>query len=203
MKFHLAWADVLSQNALLKFVVFALTLSTIAFGLTTLKLSLQPPLLIERGCVSQVVHPASATEHTEEEIGAFLRAALSQRFDTEAIADTSLVSDLEKLNRKREQEELKGRGMRQRVLVNAESVQIQGASVRLNVDRLISTATLRTDLLFSVVLALASTDRTPSNPYGLTLQSVLVPEAGPNSIGAAGDLATVRTKEGTPNEKRR
>jgi hypothetical protein len=160
-----------------------------------LKFSLREPLLIERGCLSQVIHPASSTEHTESEIRAYLQVALSQRFDTESVADTSLISEGEKLNRKKEQEELKTRGMRQRVIVNAESVQIQGATVRLDVDRLISTATLRTDLLFPITLNLSSTDRTSSNPYGLTLQNASSVDAPANSLGASPDKSPPKSKE--------
>jgi hypothetical protein len=205
MKFHLAWADVISQNVLLKFVIFALTLCLLGFGLATLKLSLREPLLIERACITQSVYRAANTEHTETEIRSFLEIALSQRFDTESVADTSLISETEKLNRKKEQEELKNLGMRQRVLVNPESVQIQGAIVRLDVDRLIKTATLRMDLLFPLVLKLASTERTSSNPYGLTLQNASSLSSPSNVLGGApgksSDKDSEKSKEVKINEK--
>lgn len=197
MKFHLAWAQVLSQNALLKFVIFSLTLCTLVLGVMTLKFSLREPLIIERGCLSQVVRPAPSTEHTENEIRTYLQVALSQRFDTESVADTSLISEGEKLNRKKEQEELKTREMRQRVIINSESVRIQGAAVRLDVDRLISTAALRTDLLFPITLTLASVERTSSNPYGLTLQSVSAVDAPTNLIGASPDKSPPRSPKST------
>jgi len=201
MKFHLAWAQVLSQNALLKFVILSLTLCTLVLGVMVLKFSLREPLLIERGCLSQIVHPTTNTEHTESEIRAYLQFALSQRFDTQSVADTSLISEGEKLNRKKEQEELKTRGMRQRVIVNSESVQIHGAAVRLDVDRLISTAALRTDLLFPITLSLASVERTSSNPYGLTLQSVSAVDAPTNLISASSDKSPSKSKEAGFDEK--
>ena len=72
MKFTSAWADVVTQNLTLKVVVAVLGFCTIALSLTTAKIALKAPLLIERSCFSKATPVAEARQHTTSEIEAFV-----------------------------------------------------------------------------------------------------------------------------------
>lgn len=171
MRFTHAWADVIAQNLTLKVVVTALSITTVTLGLTSVKLALKKPLVIERSCYSKAANLGS-TEHSPLEIETFVFAALSQRFDTNAVVTGGYLSIEEELSRRQEQRDLVNKGMNQTVIIN--SVKIDGQKVFVDSDRLIAIGQIRSALPLPLLVNLSTTDRTEGNPYGLLIEKVSI-----------------------------
>ncbi len=169
MKFSDFWATVVHQNNLLRIAVGCLVALNTILGVVVLVLGNREPLIIDRGCYNRAVTTTSV-KHTEGEIKAFIEKAISQRFDSNAIVENGFISDPEKLNRSKEQEELRTRNMFQRALVN--SIKIQGEKIYLETDRLIAVGQVRSVLPFPLLATVTSVDRSEGNPYGLLLLNV-------------------------------
>ena len=169
MKLTAAWADVLKENNLLKVTGLCLAAACAALATGLVRMALRPPLIVERSCFSRTLAPV-ATEHTAQEIEAFARLALSQRFNSDASPVPGLLSPEEAAARSGEQHELEVRKMTQRVFVN--HVKISGDTLDLDTDRLISVGTVRSAFVFPLTAHVASTERTETNPYGLELLAV-------------------------------
>jgi hypothetical protein len=163
MKFTTAWADVAAKNVTLKIAVILLSLSTMILGVASAKLSLRDPLIIERSCFSKALSVAS-NQHTSQEIEAFVREALAQRFNSES-TEVFLLSSDEQTNRTQEEKEMNTRGMKQRLIVN--SVKADGNTVQVDADRLISVGQIRSALPFPLTVIITTASRSQSNPYGL------------------------------------
>lgn len=175
MKFTVAWAKVISENSILKGVVVSLTMLVLFLGVTSLKLSLRDPLVIERACFSKVANIVD-TKKTTVEIEAFLKEAIAQRFDSSTNQPTNYLSAEEKNVREREQKDLQSRKLAQRVFVN--SIVIDGSKIILEADRLISVGDIRSAFRFPLELKIESVSRSASNPYGLMLANVKALEKG-------------------------
>ncbi len=169
MKFTLAWANVLSQNMWLKFVIIFLTILSSILTVSTVVLSQKEPLIIDRECFSRAVKSGS-TEHPPSEIETFLGLALSQRFDTKISQNSDLLSDDENSSRKQEQKELDSKGMSQKIIIN--SIKINSDTIFVDADRLISVGPVRSVLIFPLTVKIASVDRSQTNPYGLKILKV-------------------------------
>jgi hypothetical protein len=172
MKFSLAWAQTAAQNVTLKVATAILASTTCILALTTVKLSVKKPLIVERGCVSRSVE-ASSQDHTDLEIESFMKEALHQRFDSGATPSADYISSEEMSARVTEQKELSGRGMAQVVIVRA--VKASGSTVQVDADRLISVGQIRSALPFPLTITMATTSRTNNNPYGLQVLRVAPP----------------------------
>jgi len=170
MKFTVAWSKVLSQNVALRFTILCLSVSVIGLLVVLAKLSLRDPIVIERACFSQTLEPAS-TDRTQAEISAFIKEALVQRFDTNAVLQEGFVSAEEAQFREQEQRGLKDKEMKQRVLVN-QIDKISGADIIVDADRIISVGPVRSALPFALRLTVSSISRSRGNPYGLRLIQV-------------------------------
>lgn len=170
MRLSLAWANTVAQNVTLKVCVFVLAVICIALSLSTIKLALKSPLIIERGCFSKGVMPGS-TERSAEEIEAFAKEAVHQRFDSEASVNRSYFSEAEFSARIQEQKELSTRSMNQVLIVR--SVKTNGNTLTIDADRLISVAQIRSAFAFPLTATLISTSRSESNPYGLQIQAFI------------------------------
>lgn len=168
MKFHVAWANVLSQNVTLRIAIVALVASTCILALSTMSLSLKKPLIIERACFSKTIQTEDSTQHPESEVESFLTVALSKRFDSTASDVALYLSSDEQGFRAKEQDELSQKGMAQRVLVN--SVKRENGKFIVEADRIVSIGKIKTVVNFPLRLTLSSTDRTEGNPYGLILE---------------------------------
>lgn len=173
MKFTVAWAKVSSENSILKSVVLCLTLLCLFFGISSLKLALKDPLVVERGCFTKSA-PMGDSKRTSTEIEAFITEALSQRFNSQALVQNDFLSDEEQLLRAKEQKDLKNRSLFQRVIVN--SVTVDGAVVTVDADRLISVGEVRSAFRFPLTVKIESVARTSGNPYGLVASEVRVIE---------------------------
>lgn len=169
MKFHMAWADIASQNVSLKLGLGALALSCAILSFTSVKLALKPPLLIDRECYTSVISP-QGSKHTKDEIKAFVQLALEQRFNSSSQV-TSLLSQKELRYRADEQQKLKATNMRQTIVTS--DFEVTGNSVKVNADRLISVGEIRSAFQFALDVEVSSTGRSQSNPYGLILEKAL------------------------------
>lgn len=170
MRFTVAWSKVLSQNIALRFTILCLSATVIGLLVVLTKLSLRDPIVIERACFSQTLDPAS-TDRTQAEISTFIKEALAQRFDTNAVLQDGFVSMEEAQFREQEQRGLKEKEMKQRVLVN-QVEKISGADVMIDADRIISVGPVRSALPFALRLTISSIPRSRGNPYGLKLIQV-------------------------------
>ena len=169
MRFTTAWADTVAQNLTLKVALVCLAITSIALGLTAAKLSLREPLVIERSCYSKALSPASS-ERTNSEIEAFVKGALSQRFDTDSLVIPGYLSQSEEGFKKQEQDSLKSRGITQTVLVKA--VDIQPSQVTVQAYRILFLNDVGSPIRFPIVLTLSTGTRTAANPYGLMINRV-------------------------------
>jgi predicted ATP-grasp superfamily ATP-dependent carboligase len=150
-------------------LLVASSVTTLVLAASTVRLAVQEPLIVERGCFTTAAKVASS-KRTNEEIEAFVRQALPRRFDTKSAEAQLVLSPEEHGFRIKEQQELKARGITQRVVVN--EVAIVGAAVTVDADRILTAGTLRSAVAFPVTLELAQTDRTAANPYGLVMTRV-------------------------------
>jgi hypothetical protein len=170
MRFTTAWANVLSQNITLRVTVLLLSLTSLIFCISTMRLSLKDPLIIERACYSSVRKQVDA-QHSTSEIEAFLKFALSKRFDSTASDSKIFLSGEEEGYREKEQDDLSKKGMTQRTLFNA-ITKVEGSVITVDADHILSVGKIRTILPFPLTVTLSSTDRTEGNPYGLIIRRV-------------------------------
>lgn len=168
MKYTEAWSSVVSQNFNLKIVTIVLGALSILLTMITLKMTFKDSVIVERGCFSRSLQPAK-DEHTKQEIENFLREALSQRFDSLVMATDGLLSPDELKLRDQEQREFSSRNMKQRLIVNSVTETAEGFKV--DADRMISVAEVRSAFKFSLIVKLESKSRSFSNPYGLLVIS--------------------------------
>jgi hypothetical protein len=178
MKFTAAWANLAKENRILKISALTTSLGCVGLAIAVVTLIMKPPLVIERECASVVAKLAPSDQHSDVEIRNFLALALSERFDTEDVREFILLSEPEKLRRQKEQDELKLRGLIQKIVPRLSAVQIatgkdsNGLSFIVNADRILAVGTIRSAFLFPLKVQLISVDRTSSNPAGLLIQSV-------------------------------
>ncbi len=175
MKLSVAWAKTASENHILKFVILCLAGLTVFFGITSLKLSLRDPLVIERGCFSKAALTADS-KRTPEEIESFLREALSQRFDSTAVVRNGLLSSEEMDVREKEQKELQGRKLNQKIVLG--SIKMDGGNVNVEADRLIAVGEVRSAFKFPLIVKVESISRSEGNPYGLVVSEVKTVQKG-------------------------
>lgn len=169
MKFTEAWADVLNQNNALKITLAISTVCTFILCVTTVRLALRDPLVIERECYSRQVTPVQ-TKQTLSEIENFVWATLSRRFDSDAVESRAYLGEEEYAYRLKEQEELARKGMKQKIFPSA--VKATEKQITVEADRILSVGNIRSNVPFSLVVQVAATSRTPGNPYGLVFQRV-------------------------------
>jgi len=149
--------------------LLALSIALTILAFVSAKVSLKPPMIVERACYSTILEGRSANQ-TPQEIEAFVREAVSQRFDSDSNVNGEFLGLEEMQYREKEQDELKKRDMKQRVLVN--SVVKIGDLYSVSADRLISVGTIRSAFIFPITLTIESVQRTSGNPYGLILTRV-------------------------------
>ena len=181
MRFPQAWSEIAKQNNVLRIAIIGVSVSAALALLISLKFAFKDPLIIERGCYSSLLAATSRQDPTKEEVEGFLRESISQRFDTDANVQADIISLDEIGNRSTEQEELKRRSIRQRVLVN--SVVAKGDDYLVDADRLLSVGQIRSALSFPLIVKIERAARSGSNPYGLVLLKV----SAQNSEGAKND----------------
>jgi hypothetical protein len=154
----------------LKLAVLCLSVLSLTFGLMLAFDLSRDPIVVERACETTLASLGSAKQ-TREEVEAFLREAVSVRFDSVISKAPSdfLTQDLA-LARAKEQEELKRSGVDQRMLVR--SVKLDGDHFLVVADRLVAIDKARSAIPLLLVARIASKDRSLSNPYGLVLTAI-------------------------------
>lgn len=170
MRFPQAWASIAKQNSVLRIAVVGVSISGALALIISLRFAFKDPMIIERGCYAKVVAKTSYQEPTKEEFEGFIREALSQRFDSDINLASDYIAIEELRNRDTEQEELRRRNIRQKIIVN--SVVKKDDSFFIDSDRVLSVGSLRSAFQFSLVLQLERQARTQGNPYGLVLLKV-------------------------------
>lgn len=173
MKYTVAWARVASENSVLKFVILCLSALCLFFGASSLKLALKDPIVVDRGCLSKIASTSDG-KRTVSEIEAFLKEALAQRFDTGTNLRADFLSEGERQTKEKEQKDLQGRKLSQRVLLN--SINASGETVNVDADRLISIGEIRSAFRFQLIVRIESISRTETNPYGLLISEVKLRE---------------------------
>lgn len=158
------------EHSALRLAVIALSVTTLTFGVLLAADVAKDPVIIERGCETALAKAQSASQ-SKEEIDAFLDRALRVRFNTESPADPSsyLVQDL-LVSRAKEQEELKNRGIDQRLIFRWGK--LEGDHFVVEADRLIAVGSVRSALPIKLNVKISSKPRSLTNPYGLILTSV-------------------------------
>lgn len=170
MRFTVAWSKALSQNVALRFSILCLSVTVIGLLVIITKLTVREPIIIERACFSQAIDKAG-TERTESEISAFIKEALSQRFDSDSSPQGDLLSVAEVQFREQEQRAFKEKEMKQRVFVN-HIEKISGGDINVDADRLFTVGPVRSALPFPLRLSISSVTRSRGNPYGLRIITV-------------------------------
>lgn len=169
MKFTVAWNEVLSQNNTLKGVLIALTVSTLILCVTTVRLAVREPLVVERSCLSRALTPVK-TAQTAEEIEHFIREEIATRFDSDILDAKVFLGEEEYAYRLKEQDELKKKGMNQKIYPTL--IKATNKDVQVEADRILTVGTLRSNVPFSLSVQVSATSRSEANPYGLIIQRV-------------------------------
>jgi hypothetical protein len=180
MRFTVAWANVVNENWVLKFVLACMTLVLISVTVVTLKLSSRKPLVFERSCYSREVQTVDG-DRTPSEIETFVHDALAMRFDTGALVKPGFLSENEEKFRTQEQQEFKKRDLSQKIIVN--SVVAAGEKITVNADRLFTISQVRSALPFPLTLTLGTVARSEWNPYGLVILQVSAPASDKKPSG--------------------
>lgn len=169
MKFSYAWARVAAQNVTLKVctVILAIVVLVQLFAITSL--ALRAPLIVERSCLTRTLSLASS-QHSQDEIKAFLQEVLPERLDSDAHPHADYLSMEEAAAREREQAALGEKQMRQRFLFGEAS--ISEKEILVNGDRLISIGKIKSVLPLVLRISVKQVSRSESNPYGLILATI-------------------------------
>lgn len=173
MRFPTAWADIAAQNATLKFVIAALAVTLVTIATVAAKLGMKDPVVVERSCFSKTLASASAAV-TDAEVKGFVEEVLVQRFGSTLDAHASYLSPAQLKARTMELDDLRKKGMRQTLIVNA--VTINGEAIKVEADRLIAVDKIRSAFPVILDVEVSRTSRTTDNPYGLILTKVSVVE---------------------------
>lgn len=168
MRFNVAWSETLDQNTVLRFTVLILAVCLLGLLVALTKIILKEPIVIERACYSNSIAIAP-TKHTEQEIKAFIKEAISQRFDSH-VEQNDYLSLEQRLLRETERKELTEKNIEQRVIVNVKK--IEGSQITVDADRLIAVGAVRSVLKFPLVVTIATVSRSNGNPYGLLVTEV-------------------------------
>jgi hypothetical protein len=166
MRFTVAWADVLSQNTLFKWLLFLMAMLCIVLGTGLIFVAQKDPLVIERACFSGIL-ATKDTAPTSGEVKAFVVEALNQRFDSTTGTFPAFLSIEERSKAQKDREELASKKIKQRLLIN--SVDIKENKITVDTDRIISVDEIRTAFRFPIEVQVATIARSERNPYGLVL----------------------------------
>lgn len=169
MRFSQAWADVAKQNNVLRIAVIGITFVCVVVLMIALKFAFKEPLVIERGCFSSAASTQSQVQ-TSQEIEAFVREAVTERFNSGAIVVGDYFALEELKARDSEQTELTRREIKQKVVVN--SIVKKDDSYLVDADRILSVGQIRSAFQMPMTVTVAKATRTSGNPYGLVVLRV-------------------------------
>ena len=148
-----------------------LSATSIVFALMLAMNLSREPIVIERGCDSRVIQVASSKQSIDE-IVSFVKSAVRVRFESEPGGDPGLYLAHElQVARQKEQIELKGKGIDQRILVRSVAIEKNG-DLTIAADRVVAAGPARSAIPIRLKAKVASKERSESNPFGLVLTSV-------------------------------
>ncbi len=167
MRFSDVWISTYEENFILKLVLLLLTVVVIVLSIVCIKLSLKPPLIIERSDKASLINKSMDSVSTRIETENFIREAIPMRFNSAIELNDTYLSAEEKNLREQEQKEFFQKNLSQRVFIN--SILIEENKITLDTDRLISVEQVRSAFSFPLQIELKKINRSLANPYGLVL----------------------------------
>ena len=167
MRFASAWAEVISQNNVLRVAIIALSVAVMLLSVVAGKVALRAPLVIERGCTSGVAKASDVADVSPNsvELHAFVTSALPMRFDSTARVEAAWIDPAQLKSRDIEQEDLKKKKLSQRIAI--ESVSVAGNKITVRADRIIAIGKVRSAFPVILDVRIERTRRSAMNPYGL------------------------------------
>lgn len=158
------------EKSALKLSLLVLSVLTLSFAILLILDLTKEPILIERGCETELLKTTSQSQ-TKEEVNHFLEQAVQSRFNTKIEKDPSayLIQDLLVL-RKKEQTELKNQNIDQKLIVR--KITLEKDLFIIEADRLIAVEKVRSAIPTQLIAKIASKERSLTNPYGLILTSI-------------------------------
>lgn len=172
MRFVEAWREITKENFILKILLVVVSIVAIGSISVAVTESSKEPIVVERSCRDITLKIANQ-DRTDQEVKAFVTEAVAQRFNSDATASTEFLGSEEMQYRANEQKELATRSMSQMMIVR--KLDIHGGEIKLDIDRLISVAEIRSAFPFPLIAQIAKTQRTESNPYGLQVVKFVQP----------------------------
>jgi len=169
MKFVTHLADLVNQNILFKVVSGILATLLVVSICIIFALSLRKPIVVELGPETRLAK-TSDKGPSEDEVKNFIYKVLPQRFDSDVTPERAYFEDGEILAKSKEQNILKDRNIKQRLLVG--DIEIKGDTAFVKSDRLISVADVKSVLTLGLKVQLRQEARSESNPYGLIITRV-------------------------------
>ena len=178
MRFLNAWANIATENSILKLCLLTSSLLGIFFAGSAAILSFRAPLVVDRSCYSS---PAKLTspQHTKEEVESFLRVALTKRFDTADSTRTTWFSYEEDARKESERKELASKKIKQMAIVG--DVDIAEAMATVQVDRILAVDKFKSVVPAVVEVSFATTPRSEANAYGLVIEKVSLKKEAQNA----------------------
>lgn len=158
------------EKSTLKLAVLVLSTISLSFAILLILDLTKEPILIDRGCETELLKSSSQSQ-TQEEINRFMELAIASRFNTRVEKEPSsyLSHDLLVL-RTKEQSDLKNQNIDQKLIVR--KITLQKDHFLIEADRLIAVEKVRSAIPTLLIAKIASKDRSLTNPYGLVLTSV-------------------------------
>ena len=168
MRLSNAFDRLQDENQYLKLMLVVSGIAVVLALTMAFTFSNRDPLIVERGCHTEV-NPLGNAEPSEIEQKEFIRKALAQRFTTEEL-ESSLLSPKQLQFRAKEQDDLSKNKMSQVVFIH--DIKFSPNLIQAEVDRLISVGDIRSAFKFPLKVQFEKVPRTRTNPYGLVLTDV-------------------------------
>jgi hypothetical protein len=169
MKFSSAVDVMQKENRYLKTLSQILLLIIVCLTIMDFMLYDRVPIIVETGLRGREILKATEPQRSMADLEQAVRLMMKARFDSNTQAPELFVSDKELLLRKREQVEMKSRGMEQTVVTR--SVHIDKNIATVDIDRLISIGELRSALKAKLKITFEEQSPNELNPYGLLLSA--------------------------------
>jgi hypothetical protein len=170
MKFSNAWANLLTQNAVLRVVLIGQFALITVLTVSVIRLAAQDPLIIERGIQSKIIE-ASESSHTEQEVMAVIEKGLLQRFSSKEDLGTQFLNPGQLPKRDKEQSQLGRQRLKQYLCLG--DIEISKESgVLANTIRVIQAGKILSAFSTPLSMSLESVPRSFVNPYGLRISKI-------------------------------
>lgn len=170
MKYTTVWAQIESQNHLLKYTHVVLVFIVLVLAILVLKFGFKDPIVIERSNDKVEIKSISEVNVNENDFLAYMNVIFKNRYDYEEAFNPYLYSENEIQNYQTEKKEFVEKKLKQRVLLN--SIKMEGKYFIADIDRVISIEKVKSVINQKVRLTITKSQRTELNPYGLILENI-------------------------------